>query len=149
VQIVEPVADEFSLIIDSWASSFRSSPWAGCIPNHLYNGVTRAGISEILGRPGTVVKVAVADIENGRRVIGYSVSEPKQHTLHYLYVKRDYRNLGVGTAILEATAPLGEWRYTYRTLASQRFLGPRFVHNPVSARVQYGTSAANPTAVAD
>lgn len=147
MQIVEPVADEFSFIIDAWASSFRSSPWAGCIPNHLYNSVTRAGISEILGRPGTVVKVAVADIDGGRRVIGFSVSEPGARILHYLYVKRDYRNLGVGEAILAATAPEGEWDYTYRTLASQPFLGARFTHNAVPARVQVGRPSRG--AVAD
>ena len=79
--------------------------------------------------------------------MGYSVSEPSKRVLHWLYVKRDYRGMGVGTQLLEATCPpysgaSGErghspgWRYTYRTKASTRFLGEGFIWDPVPARVK-------------
>lgn len=135
-----PTADEFPLIFDSWANSFRKSPWAGCIPNHLYDVTSRATIDGILNR-GARVNCAVVDLEIGRRVLGYSVSEPSRGILHWLYVKRDYRKMGVGTSLLECvleTIPDGTpLRYTHRTPASARFLGDApWEHDPVPARTK-------------
>lgn len=137
-------ADELPLVFDSWSKSFKKSPWAGCIPNHLYPEVSRAGISEILDR-GAKVLVAYIDLPDGaRRVMGYSVSEPEKKILHWLFVKRDYRMPGwqVGTALLDRTLAMAgegrleQWTYTYRTPASAKFLGPFFTHDPAPARVR-------------
>jgi hypothetical protein len=149
-----PTADEFKFVKDSWANSFRKSPWAGCIPNHLYDQVSRETIRSILDR-GALVLVAVTPIAGQedqfpevRRVIGYSVSEPERGILHWLYVKAGpdglgYRGLGRGRAILEKTVelfnPNVDWTYTFRTRASERFLNGgenRFHWNPVPARVK-------------
>lgn len=142
VAIDTPRADEFDLVFDAWANSFRKSPWAGCVPNHMWDAVSRAAASDILDR-GALVLVAVTPIEGQedkfpevRRVMGYSVSEPDKHVLHWLYVKRDYRGTGVGSALLRATCPDGKWIYTYRTRASERFLGSRFRWDAVPARVK-------------
>lgn len=140
-----PRPDEFPLIFDSWARSFRKSPWAGCIPNHLYDQVSRATINDILNRGARVI-VAVQEVEGGRRVMGYSVSEPEvPGVLHWLFVKRDYRGFGVGSALLDETVrdwpltPPRRWSYTHRTAASNRFLA-RYPHqfhwDPVPARVK-------------
>lgn len=135
--IVDPKADELPLIIDAWATSYRRSPWAGCVPNHAWNRVIREGISDILERSTCVVKVAVAPLESGeRRVMGYSVAEPEKLILHWLFVKHDYRKLGIGRQILGAACPDEAWRYTFRTRASARFLGSRFTFDPVPARVK-------------
>jgi GNAT superfamily N-acetyltransferase len=125
------------LVYDAWANSFRKSLWAGCVPNNLWDSVSRAMITDIIDR-GAKVIVAVTPIEGGegRRVMGYTVSEPDRRTLHWLYTKRDYRGLGVGKALLAETCPEGEWTYTCRTGASAGFLGARFHWNPVSARVK-------------
>lgn len=130
-----PRADEYPLVFDAWARSFRKSPWAGCIPNHLYDSVSRTTISEILNR-GAVVTVAYEELpEGGRRVMGYAVTEPG--VLHWVFVKRDYRGLGVGTALLRESCPGEEpMLYTHRTRASAGFLGRRFTHDPSPARVK-------------
>jgi len=143
VKFDAPRPDEYSLVYDSWARSFRKSPWAGCIPNHLYDQVSRAGIADILDRGARVV-CAVQELDEGaRRVMGYAVSEP--NVLHWLFVKRDYRGFGVGSALLRETIrdwlPPGEgnpqWVYTHRTNASARFLARHpFVWDPVPARVK-------------
>lgn len=133
------------LIFDSWARSFRKSPWAGCVPNHLWDMVSRAAASEIIDRGATVI-CAVTPIEGRedeypevRRVMGYSVSEPEMRTLHWLYVKDDYRGGGVGKALLEKTCGDGHgWSYSHKTKASTKFLGPAFQWNPTSARVKRG-----------
>ncbi len=136
-----PTPDEFPLIYDAWAQSFRKSPWAGCVPNHLWDQVSRACASEILSRGARVI-VAVQDLEDGtRRVLGYSVSEPDIRTLHWLFVKRDYRRtVGVGRALLAETVKDWDaskrWTYTHRTASAPRFLGTSFSWDPVPARVK-------------
>lgn len=141
-----PTAEELPLVFDAWANSFKKSPYAGCVPNRLWDDVSRAAISEILDRGARVTVAAIPLPDGRRRVAGYSVSEPGKRVLHWLYVKRDYRGTGVGTALLEETCPAGTagWSYTYRTKAADNFLrraadryaGPRFAWDPVPARVK-------------
>lgn len=131
-------ADELPLVFDSWAKSYRKSPWAGTVPNHLWDTVSRACSSEILER-GARVTAAVVDLPDGtRRVMGYSVSEPGRSVLHWLFVKRDYRGQGVGRALLTAaiTGMAGQLYYSHRTKASSKFLGPGWTWDPTSARVK-------------
>jgi len=133
-----PTADEMKLVYDAWANSFRKSPWSGCVPNNMWDAVSRAMITDILDRGARVV-VAVTPIEgreNERRVMGYSVSEQGRGVLHWLFVKRDYRGMGVGRQLLDATCPDGNWTYTCRTRASTKFLGSRFHWDPVPSRVK-------------
>jgi ribosomal protein S18 acetylase RimI-like enzyme len=130
--------EELALVFDSWARSFQKSPWAGCIPNHLYAQVSRQASAEIIDR-GALVLVAYVQLPNERRVVGYSVSEPEHGTLHWLFVKHDYRRLGVGRALLDETLKhwgVDERTYTYRTRASTPFLGGTWRHDPRRARVK-------------
>ncbi len=136
-----PAADEWPLIFDSWARSFQKSPWSGCVPNHKWDEVSRAGISEILARRGTRVTVCYVEISPGvRRVMGYSVAEPDRQILHWLFVKRDYRKTGVGTALLVRATEDWDTRkpctYTFRTRASEGFLRGLCTWDPVPARVK-------------
>jgi GNAT superfamily N-acetyltransferase len=138
MQFDNPTAEELPLVFDAWASSFKKSPYAGVIPNHCYDEIARVAISEILDR-GAKVVVAVQPLPDGtRRVMGYSVSEPAKKILHWLYVKKDFRGMKIGRAILRETVDPGEpgWRYTFRTKASARFLGPGFQWDPVPARIR-------------
>lgn len=138
-----PTPEEFAFVFDSWGQSYRKSPWAGTVPNHLWDTVSRETARTILDR-GALVLVAVTPIAGRedefpavRRVMGYTVSEPKRKLLHWVYVKNDYRGTGIGARLLETTCPGDdEWRYTHRTHASSRFLGPRFTYDPVPARVK-------------
>lgn len=139
MMIDTPRPEEFAFIFDSWARSFRKSPWAGCVPNHLWDQVSRECAKSLLDR-GARALVAVTPIEgrpDERRVMGYSIYEPDRRVLHWLYVKEDFRDMGVGRTLLEATCP-GEddWIYTHRTRAAARFLGPRFRWDPVPARTK-------------
>lgn len=136
-----PTAEEFAFIFDSWASSFKKSPYAGCITNDMYPEVSRRTMQDIVDR-GARLRVAYAQPDDGdRRVMGYSVSEPGKRILHYLYVKRDFRGMGIGTGLLNDVLTATEsgdlaWTYTHRTKASPGFLGKLFQWNPVSARVK-------------
>jgi len=80
-----PTAEEFPLIFDSWARCWMRSPWAGCVRNCDWDTTTRATASEIIDRKGTRVTVLYTVTPEGvRRVMGYSVSEPARHVLHWL-----------------------------------------------------------------
>jgi len=128
---------ELPFIFDSWSRSFRKSPWAGCVPNYLWEQVVRACATEILDR-GAEVLVALAPGTEARRVMGYSVAEPG--CLHWLYVKTDYRRLSIGRKLLDAAVqrwPADAPRtYSHRTRASAGFLGPSWRWDPVPARVK-------------
>lgn len=133
-------ADEYAFVFDSWARSFQKSRYAGCIPNHLYPQVSRAGSADILDR-GAKVEVAYVDMPDGsRRVMGYSVSEPQRNILHWVFVKRDYRQLGIGRALVDRVTaecdPAKPKHYTYRTDASAKFLGPSWQWEAKLARVR-------------
>lgn len=138
MQITTPTAEELAFVYDSWANSFRKSAWAGCVPNHMWEAVSREMMRGIVDR-GAVIVVAVTPIEGaeGRRVMGYAVAEPDRRVLHWLYVKRDFRRVGIGRQLLTALAPPDEkWTYTCRTHASSSFLGSGFRWDPVAARVK-------------
>lgn len=136
MKIGAPTADEYAFVYDAWANSFKKSPWAGCVPNSLWDTVSRQLIRSTLER-GAIVQVATVDIEgqDGRRVAGYTVTEPERNILHWLFVKADFRRLGVGKRLLAVACPDGDWTYTCRTRASSKFLGPRFRWDPVAARL--------------
>lgn len=133
-----PQADEFAFIFDSWANSFRRSPWAGCVPNNMFDAVSRAAAAGIIDR-GAHVVVALPDGDT-RRIMGYAVSEPAKGVLHWLYVKNDFRRMGVGRALLQQVTdqmpvPGQSRTYSHRTRMSDRFLRD-WTWDPVTARVK-------------
>ena len=133
-----PTADEWPLIFDSWARSFRNSPWAGVVRNCDYQTVSRAAMSEIVDAGARVVVLVNATESGERRVIGYSVSDPKRSIIHYVYVKRDWRGLGAGRELrrdIVSDAELASWSYTYRTSACGKFYRSA-KHRPELARIK-------------
>lgn len=159
MKIDAPNADEFAFIYDSWSNSFRNSPWAGVVPNDMWPEVSRRSMQEIVDRPSTIVRVAAVELEDGsRRVAGYYVAEPERKILHWLYVKRDYRGMEIGRALLrdalfshcdylspggavkmleDYSTPIGKgWVYTHRTNASAGYLPKCIKWDAVPARVK-------------
>jgi GNAT superfamily N-acetyltransferase len=133
-----PQSEEFAFVFDSWARSFRRSPWAGVIPNHLYDAVSREAAKGIVDRPTARVTIAVAPGDT-RRIMGCSIAEPARNLLHWLYVKESFRHMGIGRALLAETVRdfgAGSHVYTFRTRSSERFLGRQWHWDPVLARVK-------------
>lgn len=123
-----PTADEFKFILDSWSNSFRKSPYAGCVPNNLWPEVSRSTATQLMSRKSAQVIVALAPTDSGERgrVMGYYVAEPD--ILHWLYVKKDYRKLGIGKQLLKHALTIftrgahGNKRYTHKTNSCYWFL---------------------------
>lgn len=130
----EMAADEVTFVLDSMSKSFRSSPWAGVVGNHLWHPLMKATVTGLLER-GAKVRVARA----GGKVQGYVMFEPKgeEAVVHFLYVKDAARRLGVGKRLLaEAGVKKGtRWFYTFRTKSTGHLTrGHVAVHAPEIAR---------------
>lgn len=114
------------MVFDSWLKSWRTSKWAGVIPNNLYFEVQRTLIEDLLAR-GCHLKIAYPE---GRPdiILGWVCAEEKEGktVLHYLYTKDPFIGLGIPDLLLAAlpgakpgfvTHKLGlkelkEWRHT-------------------------------------
>lgn len=162
IEFDTPTEDELKLILDSWTSSYRNSKYAGTVPNNLWQEVQRSTIIQLMTRPAcrtTVALVPLQPIEEWAnvaianpifsdkpgtpirgRVMGYSVAEPG--ILHWIYTKKDYRRLGVASALLGRE--INDWtdgqkthpRFTHMTDSSYRILPKWWKWDPIPARVK-------------
>lgn len=62
-----------------------------------YFQVYHAYFSALLARPESVVKIAVLS-DDDDVALGWSLSEPDK--LHYVYVKKDYRKIGIARSLV-------------------------------------------------
>jgi GNAT superfamily N-acetyltransferase len=116
-------------VLDSWARSFRRSPFAGCVPEDLYPSVVRATATRLLAT-GTLEVACNPDEPD--QILGWALREPGR--LHYVYVKDPWRRDGIARDLL-ARAPLQS--FTHRTPAGDRLLArvaPWLTWDPVPAR---------------
>lgn len=115
VVIRDLAATDVPFVINSWLKSFRSSKWAGSLPNNVYWEAYHKAIEVILERSDTIVKIASL-AENPDQILGYVVYCPD--AVHYLYVKLSLRRHGIGRRLLEcAIGGSKHFRYTFRTEA--------------------------------
>ena len=124
-------ADEVPFVVDSWARSFRDSPWAGCLSNEHYQEAQRATINDLLARG---VHVCVAIPQQGDRRVCAFVAYEAPDVIHYVYTKQKFRKMGLADALIEFTA-IKRGRFTFRTPASEFLLRRGFVWTPIPARV--------------
>jgi hypothetical protein len=78
-------AEDLSYVYDTWLNSWRTSPWAGCVPNHLFHDTQRATIAGLLAR-GASVRIAHFPA-SPELIQGWCCFEIKGGVtiLHYLY----------------------------------------------------------------
>lgn len=110
---------ESDLIYSTWMKSYRDAGAARGVSGPLYQRGQRARIARILDSRDTLVTVVTPSSEP-ELVLGYLVQE-LPNVLHYLYVKRPYRNNGIARILLEPYASLLEERepvfYTHKSSA--------------------------------
>lgn len=102
ILIRDRVPEDLALVMDSWLKDWRTSKWAGVIPNHLYFETQRVLIEDLIAR-GAIIKVAYPD---GRPdvILGWACAEVKEGkaVLHYLYTKDPFIGLGIPGLLLAA-----------------------------------------------
>lgn len=126
IRVRDREPEDLALVFDSWLKTWRTSKWAGVIPNHLYFETQRVLIEDLIGR-GAVIKLAYPD---GRPdvILGWACGEVKEGktVLHYLYTKDPFIGLGIPELLLAALPgdkpgfithrlplkDLKEWRHT-------------------------------------
>lgn len=90
-----PVGDE-DFIYATWIKGYRGSSYARAVPTPLYNRLQRKRIDRLLEH-GANIRVAANRVVP-EQIYGYCVTQ--DNTLHWIYVKSNYRLQGVGKALL-------------------------------------------------
>lgn len=92
-------ADDTAFLFKSWLDSYRYSDWGKQLDSRTYYDGHHAAIERVLENPRT--RVVVACLPDTPYVdLGFAVSTGD--TLHYVFVKRQARQFGVGSALLAA-----------------------------------------------
>lgn len=125
---------DLPFVLDGWIRSWRTSPWAGCIPNNLIWEVTRGCVASLLAR-GATLEVAEVDRGDGSaRLVGFVCWEPG--VLHYVFVKKNgFRGLGIGRWLVDRSFDR-PGAFTHRTTMSSWLLDDGWVWDPVPSRVK-------------
>lgn len=145
--------DDVGLVVDTWLEGYRrGSPWARRLTNDVFFAHHGPVVAALLGRSSVL---CACDPGDRRVVYGYAVFEPSTPegpAIHWVYVKKIMRRLGIGRRLLAATglppdlAGVNVTHPTYAWFATRRLDSsgdvavpgrsgleehfPRAVHNP-------------------
>lgn len=135
VTVREHDSSDLPFILDGWIRSWRTSPWAGCVPNNLIWETTRSCIAGLVARGARVDVAEVARSDGGSRLVGFVCYEPG--VLHYVFVKKTgFRGLGIGRMLVDRVPGQGPGIMTHRTPMSSWLLDLGWRHDPVLARMK-------------
>lgn len=122
---------ELPLVYDSWIKNFRSSPWAGCLPNHVAVAIHRSAIVDLINAGATL-----RGLFDGEECVAWVCedfdADENTAVVHFAYVKAKVADADMA-AVRAALAP-DSGIYTYKTTWLQSFLGNGFRHRPAFAR---------------
>lgn len=133
---VRPLQDtDTDGIILDWLTAYRTSRWAGCVPNNEYNAVYTAAIGQLWQR-GAFVHVCTNPLRP-EQTLGWSCTEwtrKSEPVVHFVYVRPAVRRNGIATALLAAAGidAHSHFAYTYRTDDAAYF--PAGMYAPMVAR---------------
>jgi hypothetical protein len=124
-----------SPVVESWLASYRRSPWAGAVPNNLYDAVYSDTIRQLVER-GAALWLA-HNPSRPDHILGYLCSEVTSDgvpVVHFAFVKDLYRRQGIAASLFEAAGinPATKYFYTFKTGAEKHFPGGRY--QPAIAR---------------
>jgi GNAT superfamily N-acetyltransferase len=129
IRLYDKLGDE-AFLYSTWLKSYRNSV-RGC-PTPIYNIGQRYRINKILAAPDTIIQVACHP-ETRELMFGYMVSG-NNNSLHYLYVKSQYRKAGIAKALLETFDKQLPIQYSHKAndICIERKLKnlPAFIYNP-------------------
>jgi hypothetical protein len=108
---------DFAFIVDAWCRSFEHSPAVKGADREAYRTEMVRMVRSVMGRATTRV---ACDHEDDDVLLGFATfSGP---VLHYVYVRKDFRQMGIVRAMLEGVDIV---HYTFRTLGGERRLRSR------------------------
>lgn len=91
--------EDRAYVLDSWLRSYEQSPWAMQVGERAYFERQRPLTERLLRDCDTVIARPV-DWPDG--IVGWACGQslPSTFVLHYANVKRDYRRIGLGRALV-------------------------------------------------
>lgn len=117
-RIREARASDVGFVTDAWRESYYvGGPSVQYADRDDYRRKMTAMFSEMLRDAAVLV---ACDSEDEDTLIGFAAHT--KGTLHYVYIKADFRKMGIARALCERVAPTS---YDFRTLAGERRLRPR------------------------
>lgn len=155
-------ADDMNRVFSDWLRSYRNAPGMASIPNEVYFYWAHRILESFWSDPTCTFLVACSP-EDPRKIFGWLCGQRAeslagdQVIVHYLYVPKLYRRMGLGSRLLATfdTRPLpfaGEARdmrplvVTHRTDAGRELLRSRgtVVYNPFLAWARAPALGSNP-----
>lgn len=125
-------SEDVSFIFSSWLKSYRGSPFARNVANEIYFNEHHLLIEKLVRENEVII---ACNNEDENQIYGYIVAGKTESifTLHYIYVKHNFRSMGIGAALLnhfEHDASVASI-YTHYTRLCDK-LGPKynFIHHP-------------------
>lgn len=121
---IRPFEDgDTGFLFKSWLDSYRYSDYGKALDTRIFYDGHHAAIERVLERPRT--RVVVACLPDTPYVdLGFAVGEGD--TLHYVFVKRQARQFGIGTALMAALDLPAAPRISHVTADWHRYLRPRY-----------------------
>lgn len=121
-----------AFITDAWLKGWKKSPFAGVVPNNLFDQVFYESLRQLRDRGMTILILESTEVDSQIGFIAFE--EAAVPVLHWVYVKPILRGEGFFQQLLAAAgAPEGQsFLYTYRTPDCRKFKNG--THCPAVAR---------------
>lgn len=116
VLLREHTPDDLGFIVDAWMKNYQKSGEVEDLTPDLYCPAQRAQINRFLRAGGAVLAVNVADPTQLFGFVAFERDETARvAVVHYVYVKKTFRGLGLGKQLVERAVQGVDARfYTHR-----------------------------------
>lgn len=116
IDIREPCPDDLQYLYNTWVRSQRYNRPFDKLEKCWYNAAATTLISRILSASKMLV---ACNISNQAQIFGYVIFDDERRCLHWIYVKKSFREASVATRLMEQA--FGDFNkqiaYTVRTTA--------------------------------
>lgn len=128
--------DELPQVLEAWAGTYRSSRYAGCIPNDKFYSVTYDCITQLLNRGMRVTVLVLASRpEQALAWIAHETdTRSAQPVVHYVFTKTAFRRRGLSRLLLDRVGATRDSRFIYTFCTSYAKHYPTGFHMPSLAR---------------
>ncbi len=123
-------------VIEAWSGTWKRSRAAGCIPNDMFEDVTRAAITQLLAR-GMEIRGLCASSHPSVLLSWVAFERDKRKpgapVIHYLFTREPVRGRGMARLLLDSIGAGKRFIYTHQTTFAKKYW-PDAVHLPGIAR---------------
>jgi len=100
---IQTYSDE-AFVYNAWMKSYKDSPWGKPLINDIFYNNHKEIIKKLLTSSDTLLAVNPQDPD---QIYGFAVLErsPKVSLIHYVYIKYNFRKLGLARKLVEAIEP--------------------------------------------